>query len=277
MAHDHPSARALEERLERGEVVFFEKAPFALPSGADHEFLLQQSLGRVVHKNVSYNPHTTRVGGFVRQTQEQEERLRTILGEFARTVTGWVATALPQYQGGCEPDRVSFRPEEESLRKLRLKARNDLLHVDAFPGRPARGRRILRVFANINPSEPRVWVTSDPLPVLVERYRAPVEQQRDWLRQVGGKLVEWFRPAEARRAPSDWFMLRMHDFLKANDDFQRGNRRLWHFPPGSVWLAMTDACSHAVLRGRFALEHSYFIAPHVLARPELSPDGLLAA
>jgi hypothetical protein len=267
--------RSLEERLESGEVVYFERAPFALPAGDDHQFLLRQNLGAAVHKNVSYNPHTDRVGGFVRQSQEQQERLRAILADFARTVTGWVATALPRYRGGCAADRVSFRPEEESLRKLRQKARNDLLHVDAFPGRPARGRRILRVFANVNPTEPRVWVTSDALPVLVERYRAPVEQQRDWVRLVGGKLVELFRPAQARRAPSDWFMLRMHDYLKASDEFQQRNRRVWHFPPGSVWLAMTDACSHAVLRGRYALEHSYFIAPHVLTLPELSPDGLL--
>ncbi len=274
MAHDQLS---IEERLEHGEVVYFELAPFALPAGEDHQFLLRQSLGKVVHKNVSYNPHTDRVAGFLRQDEEQQERLRAILAGFARTVTAWVAEALPRYRGGCQPDRVSFRPEEEALRKLRLKARNDLLHVDAFPGRPARGRRILRVFANVNPLEPRIWVTSEPLPVLVGRYRADVERQRDWLRLLGGKLVELFRPAQARRAPSDWFMLRMHDYLKANDDFQRANRRIWHFPPGSVWLAMTDACSHAVLRGRFALEHSYFIAPHVLTRPELSPEGLLAA
>jgi hypothetical protein len=268
---------SLEERLEYGQVVYFEQAPFRLPAGDDHQFLLRQNLGASVHKNVSYNPHTARVGGFARQDHEQQQRLRAILADFARTVTGWLADALPRYQGGCEPDRVSYRPEEESLRKLRLKARNDLLHVDAFPGRPARGRRILRVFANINPTEPRIWVTSDPLPVLVDRYREPVEQHRDWLRLVSTKMVELFRPARSRRSRSDWFMLRMHDYLKGNDDFQHANRRVWHFPPGSVWLAMTDACSHAVLRGRYALEHSYFIAPQVLVRPDLSPDGLLAA
>jgi hypothetical protein len=268
---------SLEERLEHGEVVYFEQAPFALPAGPDHEFLLRQNLGAAVHKNVSYNPHSGKVGGFVKQGREQEDRFRDVLAHFARTVTEWVATALPRYRGGCEPDRVSYRPEEESQRKLRWKARNDLLHVDAFPGRPARGRRILRVFANINPTEPRVWLTSEALPALVQRYRKSVEHERDYLRLLGGKFIELFRPAHDRRAPSDWFMLRMHDYLKANDDFQQASRRVWDFRPGSVWLAMTDACSHAVLRGRYALEHSYFIAPHVLVRPELSPEGLLRA
>src|SRR5262249_51625144 len=160
------------------------------------------------------------VAGFARQGHDQHERLRGILAGFARTVSAWLAQALPRYRAGCAADRVSFRPEEESLRKLRLKARNDLLHVDAFPGRPARGRRILRVFANINPSEPRIWVTSEPLPVLVQRYREPVQGQRDWLRRFSTRLLELFRPEKARRSPSDWFMLRLHDFLKANDHFQ---------------------------------------------------------
>ncbi len=272
-----PVEVSLEERLEQGEVVYFPQAPFALPAGEDHQFLLRQNMGVAVHKNISYNPHTDRVGGFVRQSAGQQETLRRILADFARSVTAWVGKALPRYAGGCAPDRVSFRPEEESTRKLRLKARNDLIHVDAFPGRPAQGRRILRVFANINPTEPRVWATAEPLPVLLGRYRKQVEGQSDWLRLIGGKLVELFRPAQARRAPSDWFMLRMHDHLKGSEAFQQGGRRLWHFPPGAAWLAMTDGCSHAVLRGRFALEHSYFVAPGVLVRPDLSPEGLLGA
>jgi hypothetical protein len=267
----------LEERLESGEVVFFEKAPFAVPAGDDHAFLLGQQMGRVAHKNISYNPHNARVGGHSRAGREQEARLAGVLGDFSRAVVAWVAEALPRYAGGCEPDRVSYRPEEEATRRLRHNARNDLIHVDAFPGRPARGRRILRVFANVNPSEPRVWATSDPLPVLVPRYRGEVEGRRS-LRDAGARLLELFRGPEARRAPSDWFMLRLHDFLKANGRFQtKGNRRLWHFPPGSAWLAMTDACSHAVLRGRYAMEHSFFVSPSVLARPDLTPEALLRA
>ena len=45
---------------------------------------------------------------------------------------------------------MSYRPVEEATRKLRLKARNDLLHVDAFPTRPTNGWRILRCFVLID-------------------------------------------------------------------------------------------------------------------------------
>ena len=47
-------------------------------------------------------------------------------------------------------------------------------------------------------------------------------------------------------------------------------------PRRAAWLAFTDVCSHAVLRGRYALEHSYFVAPEALALPDESPPALLA-
>jgi hypothetical protein len=71
-------------------------------------------------------------------------------------------------------------------------------------------------------------------------------------------------------------MLRFHDFLKANEHFQEHcSKRIWQFEPGSTWLAMTDVTSHAALRGRFALEHSYFVSPATLALPDESPAELL--
>jgi hypothetical protein len=86
-----------------------------------------------------------------------------------------------------------------------------------------------------------------------------------------------FRPGREPRSAYDRFMLRFHHFLKANEDFQEQTpKRVWSFPPGSMWMVMTDTASHAVLRGRFALEHSYFIDPRTLALPDESPPALLA-
>src|SRR5206468_3511733 len=49
-------AATAEERLERGEVLYYPTAPFALPGGADLTFLLGQQLGGMAHKNISYDP-----------------------------------------------------------------------------------------------------------------------------------------------------------------------------------------------------------------------------
>jgi hypothetical protein len=157
-----------------------------------------------------------------------------------------------------------------------LKARNDLLHVDAFPSRPTNGHRILRLFVNVNLSEPRIWATSEPFGKLLERFGAevglPTTQRAGWTRQV----LKLFHPGRARRSAYDTFMLRFHNFLKANDEFQEhGPKRFWTFVPGSAWLVLTDVASHAALRGRFALEHSYFVAPEALALPDESPPTLL--
>lgn len=268
------------ERLERGEVLFYPTAPFALPQGDELDFLLQQELGSLAHKNISYNPANGKVNGFVRRGDAQVEQLRRIFIRFSQAATAWLATLLPQYPHGWQLDRASFRPQEEATRRLRPKARNDLLHVDAFPGRPSRGNRILRVFANINPREPRIWVTSDPFAKLLKRYGEaaglPGRTGSRWLQNLRRNVIGLFRPNVRRRSEYDLFMLRFHDYLKMNEEFQeKGPKYLRTFPPGCVWAAMTDACSHAVLRGRYALEHSYFVLPAVLALPEESPPVLL--
>jgi hypothetical protein len=274
------TSNPLAERLERGEVLFYPTAPFSLPQGDDLDFLFRQELGNLAHKNISYNPAFGKVNGFVRTSAAQVEQLRRIFARFSEAATEWLASILPQYSQGWQLDRGSFRPQEEATRRLRPTARNDLIHVDAFPGRPSRGNRILRVFANINPREPRIWVTSDPFSRLLKRYGEaaglPGCHGGRWLQELGQSVLALFRPGRARRSDYDLFMLRFHDYLKLNDEFQeRGPKYLHTFPPSSVWVAMTDTCSHSVLRGRYALEHSYFVSPAVLALPEESPPVLL--
>jgi 3-deoxy-D-manno-oct-2-ulosonic acid (Kdo) hydroxylase len=275
-----PAGTALEERLERGEIIHYPVCPFPVAEGDDRQFLLQQRLGNKAHKNISYDPSTGKAGGFLRQSAEQAERLRLLLVHFADTATAWLARTLPRYAPAWQRDRVSFRPEEEATRRLRQKARNDLLHVDAFPSRPTQGRRILRLFVNINPTEPRIWVTSDPFAKLLERFGKeaglPGTGGTGLAANLGAKLLGLFQPGRRRRTVYDTFMLRFHDFLKANEDFQeRGPKRFWTFMPGCAWMVFTDTASHAALRGRFALEHSYFVAPESLALPQESPPALL--
>jgi hypothetical protein len=274
-----PEGGSAEERLERGEVLFWPTAPFAVPEGDDRAFLLQQRRSGLGHKHICHNPHTGETTGFMRQSAEQAERLRTILANFSRGVTHWLGEVLPRYRGGCEPDRATFRPEEEAIRRVRLNARNDLLHVDAFPTRPARGRRILRIYANLHPTDPRIWATSEPLPRLLSRYSGRLRRSSvGWMQTLGANVRALLHPPQERHSPADLFMLRLHDALKRDVRFQqKGSRRLWRFPPGSAWLVMTDGCSYAELRGQYALEHSFFVAPKVLACPELAPAALIEA
>src|SRR5689334_24226328 len=85
-------------------------------------------------------------------------------------VTQFTKNLLSPYAEKLKLDFASFRPLEEEGRDLPLKKRNDLLHVDAFPTRPTRGGRILRVFTNINPAEPRRWLTGEPFHTIAPRF-----------------------------------------------------------------------------------------------------------
>lgn len=271
--------RSLMSRLERGELIIFPSASFALPQG-DELALLFELKRTALSKNISFDPATQRVSGFVVEGRAQHEPLVHIFAAFSRSITEWLAALLPSYSTAWALDRATFHCEEEATRRLRLTARNDLLHVDAFPNRPTQGRRILRVYVNVNPTEPRVWVTSDPFAKLLERYGQaaglPGRQRSGWLEQFGEDFLGIFRPGKRRRSAYDLFMLRFHNFLKHNEEFQeRAPKRLCSFAPGNVWLAMTDACSHAVLRGRYALEHSYFVPQTVLALPDEAPVALV--
>jgi 3-deoxy-D-manno-oct-2-ulosonic acid (Kdo) hydroxylase len=267
-----PDARAA--RLERGELFVWPACPWGLPSADDLAFLRTLQLSRG-HKNISFDPLTGRVSGCRRARPNPTERLRRVFAEFSAKAADWLGRWLPRYDAAWRLDRASFRTEEEATRRVRFTARNDLLHVDNFPTRPALGRRLLRVFVNVNAADPRVWVTSEAWPDLLTRFlraqptlRGLLPPDGDWAAPLRG----FWPPNPYGRSAYDAFLLKMHHFLKGDDAFQeRGRKRYWSFPPGSAWLLFADGLSHAVLRGQFALEHSFFVSREALVLPELAP------
>src|ERR1700674_3470427 len=161
-------ARAYCERLEAGGILFFQDLPFQFPA-EDRDFLLAQRWSELrLHKNVSYRPVGDVLRGFSGHA-ENTRRLHAILRNYSARVIEFLGNFLSPYAGKWILDFASFRPLEEEGRDLPLHKRNDLLHVDAFPSRPTNGSRILRVFTNINPDLPRVWLTTDRFDLLAQR------------------------------------------------------------------------------------------------------------
>src|SRR5262249_52670421 len=175
--------------LERGELVVFEPCPFPLPDGDDRVFLLTRRQKRS-KKNIHFNPAIDALSGHVGDGQQEAERLRSLLAAFSHEATRWVSRMLPEYATAIVPDQASFRPLEEAVRRLRPSARNDLLHVDTFPSRPTQGRRILRLYANINPHEARVWSTSDSFVKLLHDHGSQVGLPRPDLRSWTARLSQ---------------------------------------------------------------------------------------
>lgn len=283
-AQAEASARRYAERLEEGDILLFLKPPFALPE-SDRAYLLQaRQTESVHHKNIAYKPDRDRINGLTRGSAD-EEKMRALMRAYSGNVANFLDHFLLPYAGRWRLDFASFRSIEEEGRDLPQTKRNDLLHVDSFPTRPSNGDRILRVFVNVNPDEPRVWLTGEPFGVTVRNYGDPAGIGRllagvrsPW-RRVGRQIVKTAHAAGlpvAARPPYDAFMLGYHHFLKGNADFQqRSPRSKWEFPPGAAWLAYTDLVPHAVLSGRFALEQTFWIARDAMLLPEKAPYRIL--
>jgi hypothetical protein len=277
------SARARQccQQLEDGRILFFDRIPFVFFKD-DREFLLsQRQSGSRLHKNISYRPHQKVIRGGAGGPLENAQLLE-IMGRYSAEVTRFLGRLLEPYAEHWALDYASFRPEEEAGRKLPIHKRNDLLHFDSFPTRPMNGHRILRCFTNINPSVPRVWNTTDGFSVLATRYaeRAGLARLAAQGSRRANPLVRCIKKAFGLKAVDhsayDRFMLRFHDFLKEQTDFQENCRKIrLEFPPGSTWICYTDSVPHAVLSGQYALEQTFIIPLPALLAPEKAPISLL--
>jgi hypothetical protein len=268
-------------QLERGNILFFPRTPFALTE-EERDVLRSTSLtGGSLHKNIAYRPASDKVTGFDKSSAQDSKKLREVLRAYSRRTLELLRTILPRYMEGCRVDYASFRPQEEEGRDLPTKKRNDLLHVDAFPTRPTKGDLILRVFTNINKTKPRVWLTSDPFEPLAGRYAMDAGLSEIAKQQSGSPLKNILRALGLPimdRSAYDRFMLGFHDYLKFNEQYQRDCAKYrFDFPPDSTWMVFTDIVPHAVLSGQHALEQTVIVRRESLAARKHAPIDILEA
>lgn len=273
-------ARVLCTELEAGNILYFPHTPFDFPDD-DIEFLLtRKQTDAAFHKNIAYRPAADRITGVDKSAGPDGDRLRAILRGYSQRSARFLDDLLSPYAGKWKLDFASYRPLEERGRPARLRARNDLPHVDAFPTRPTNGDRILRLFTNLNPAQNRVWITSQTFDVIGPRFAKAIGLPRPG---GGNALLRAFRKIAtaahlpgASRSPYDDFMHRCHNAMKENAEFQEGcPKQRWEFPPNSTWIVFTDFVSHAVLEGQYALEQTFIVAREAMVRPESSPLAIL--
>jgi hypothetical protein len=181
----------------------------------------------------------------------------------------FVRDLLPRYAPSIECARASYRPVEIAGRDYSPLKDDRLLHVDAFPSTPTRGRRILRFFSNVNPSgEPRVWHIGEPFETYQRRFLPALPRPVPpvaWVLQAVGAT-------RGRRSAYDQLMLGLHDSAKRDAMFQQSAaREEAAFPAGSSWLCFTDQVVHAALAGQYALEQTFYLGVDAMAEPERSP------
>lgn len=274
------NGRQLCAQLEAGDILYFPRTPFDFPAN-DLDFLLsRKQTDSAVHKNIAYRPATDRITGVDNSAGSDGDRLRSIVRGYSQQSAQFLAALLAPYSGQWKLDFASYRPLEERGRPARLRARNDLPHVDAFPTRPTNGDRILRLFTNINPTQNRVWITTQTFDIIAPRFAKAIglpspQSTNSFIRAVRGMARAAHFPG-AHRSPYDDFMHRCHNAMKESVEFQEScPKRRWEFPPQSTWIVFTDFVGHAVLEGQYALEQTFIVARDAMVCPDISPIAIL--
>ena len=259
-------ARALSA-LEGGAVLFFPNLAFALQDSEKQFLDAKVSDGKA--KNISLD-HTTGKMQASSLSGEKAEQLAAMIERFGRQATELVHGLFP-YRN-VERARTSYRPVQVKGRSYSKISDDRLLHIDAFPSRPMRGRRILRFFANVAPASERHWHVGEPFEDFARAFLPRVGQHlpgKSWLYDKLGVT-------HGRRSLYDELMLSLHDAAKLDSDFQQNSpHQAISFPPGSCWLVFTDMVLHAALGGEFALEQTFHLDVEELAQPERAPIRVL--
>lgn len=260
----------LRAALERGKVLYFPNLRFATDGG--EAALLDPALADPQRKNISLEPVGGALRGVVGDAVTQSA-VRALVARYQANARALANGLFPEYRDKLRAAPTSLRLMRVETRDTSWRKDDSRLHVDAFPSRPNRGERILRVFANVNPNGvPRVWRVGEPFEHMARRFLPKIKPQ------VPGSawLLERLHITKSRRSEYDHLMLHLHDGMKADLDYQRSSpQQTMPFPPGSVWICFSDQTSHAAMSGQFMLEQTFFLPMAAMVQPECAPLGIL--
>ena len=265
---DDPRAVEAAATLERGGIVLFPNLPFAL-SNSETAFL-DPAIFSGESKNVSLDPVTGKIGG-ARLEGEALEGLKAMIARYSARAQEILAKVTPGYVPALELKRTSFRPGPVDTRVMSKRKDDRRLHVDAFPANPVQGRRILRVFTNVNPDgQSRHWEVGQQFDDFAEAFKPRVKPR------AGGAWREALGLTKGHRTAYDSAMLQLHDAAKADDAWQASTpKAAISFPPGSTWIVYTDGVLHAALAGQHAFEQTFLLPPEAMADPARAPVRVL--
>jgi 3-deoxy-D-manno-octulosonic acid hydroxylase-like protein len=268
-----PFERDLQQRavcaMESGRVVFFPNLRFEL-SGDEAAFLTPAIMRK--SKNVSFDIVTGELRG-TNCEGEAAERLKKVMARFAEQTKRLVEELMPAYKAGLARARTSLRPVEVEGRATSWRKDDTRLHVDAFPTTPSRGKRIIRVFSNVNPQgRPRVWRVGEPFENLAKRFFHTLKRPFPGSLQVMNLL----HITRGLRPEYDHFMLQLHDNMKFDMKYQEDVPQLRQpWPAGSTWMCFTDSVSHAAVTGQHQFEQTFYVPVSSMVNQEASPLRVL--
>jgi hypothetical protein len=223
-------------------------------------------------KNISLDPGAERCDA-VALDPAQSERLAALMRRFSEQAEALVEGLIPAYRGRLERARTSFRPVEIAGRNYSPRHDDRRLHVDAFPTRPMRGKRILRVFTNVaRDGAARDWRVGEPFEAYAKTFAPRVKTA------IPGSawVMAGLGLTKGRRSAYDTLMLGLHDAGKLDEAYQADAPKTpVAFAAGTTWLCYTDQVLHAALSGHSALEQTFHLPVAAMLHPDRSPLRVL--
>lgn len=255
--------------VEAGRVLHFPRLAFEL--AAEERQLLGPQLLVPGVRNISLDAQE-RLKGAAGDAATQG-RVQSLVKRFADQAGALVEGLFPAYRDHLRAAPTSLRPAQVETRKQSVRADDRRLHVDAFPSRPNRGERILRVFTNVNPDgEPRVWRVGEPFEDLARRYLPRMPAYSAWQ----ARLLHGLHVTKSVRSEYDHLMLQLHDRMKADEGYQRDAPQVTvPFAPASTWVCFSDQTVHAAMSGQYMLEQTFHLPVAAQYDPAASPLGIL--
>ena len=255
-------------RLEREGLVVLEDHPFVLT--AAEAPLIDPALSDGRAKNISLGPDGVR-GAAAGETQGAA--LGALLARYRDFASRLIGELAPGYRSWLQMGRTSLRLRDVDEPAASPRKDDRRLHVDAFASQPTGGRRILRVFSNIDPrGGVRMWRVGEPFEAHAARF---LDRARPAL-PFEAALLQALGVTRARRTPYDQLMLQIHDRSKLDADYQRtAPARDAAFEAGTSWVVFTDQVVHAAIAGRYAMEQTFYLPIEAMVSPELSPARVL--
>lgn len=265
-----PGAEAWEEVLEDGNVIHLPNLAFH--STKEQSRFLDPKWSDGKAKNISLRGSDTPLRGAVGSPDELAE-LKTLIARFASSAETLVHGLFPRYRAHLRRGFTSYRPWPVEGRKASWRKDDSRLHVDSFPSNPTGGKRLLRVFTNVNPSgQPRVWRVGEPFEAFAEKFlprtRRPLPGSAWMLAKLG--------ITKSLRSEYDHLMGQLHDLGKADADYQASSPQAsFAFPAGTTWIVYSDQVQHAVMSGQHMLEQTFYLDVADQVRPDSSPLKIL--
>jgi hypothetical protein len=255
--------------LESGSVLFLPDLGFQLL--ASESRFLTPGLA-VDAKNISFDPRARKLAHAEVDAGSAAD-LASMLARYSEHADALVRALLPAYEHGLARGRTSLRPVEIRGRRTSWRKDDTRLHVDSFPSTPVHGRRILRVFSNVNPhGATRTWRVGEPFEAVAQRFLHALAMPLPG----SSRVLHALGITKGPRSAYDHLMLGLHDAMKKDAVYQTSaDQQRFEFPAGSTWLVFTDQVSHAAMSGQHALEQTFYADVDAMRQPARSPLRVL--